>query len=123
MDERRKFPRLDEAWPVRYRILEFSGKQVHRSRTINVSAGGVRFFTNASLKPGTLLELELLIPSDSLPVYSRGKVVWQGRVVWCKESGDKDLLPLEIGVEFVDIDDYDKKRLYSYISQRIEKKK
>lgn len=120
MDERRKFMRLSEVWPVQYKILGQESEK-ERSRTTNVSVCGARFYTNAILEPGTILEVELLIPADSLPVYSRGRVVWQGKVVWCKESDDKERWPLEVGVEFTDMDDYDRQRLYGYVNQRLKK--
>lgn len=120
MKERRRFARLSEVWPVKYRILGAT-KDKQTSRTVNVSSGGVRFYTNAILEPDTLLELELLVPASSSPAQITGRVVWQGKVVWCKESKGKERWPLEIGVEFVDIDDYDKERLIAYINSHLDK--
>lgn len=122
MDERRKFVRLNAAWPVKFKITG-SSKSGERTRTLNVGLGGVRFYTNAVLEIGTILELELFIPADSLPVFSRGRVVWQGRVVWRRELPEKDKWPLEIGVEFVGMDSYDLERLKDYIDNRIKKEK
>lgn len=114
--------RLNAAWPVKFKIVNSPGDK-ESSRTLNVGAGGVRFYTNAVLEIGTIVELELFIPADSLPVFSKGRVAWQGRVAWRRELPEKDKWPLEIGVEFMDMDPYDSERLKSYIESRLKKEK
>lgn len=122
MEERRKFVRIDAAWPVKFKILQ-SGEEKDSSRTTNVSAGGVRFYTNAVLNEGAVLELEMLIPADSVPIFSTGRVAWQGKVVWCRESDHKGKWPLEVGVEFTDMDAYDRERLQAYINKHVNQLK
>lgn len=122
MLERRRFVRLSESWPIKYKILG-TEKDRENSLTVNIGEGGVKFYTNAILETGSILEIELLIPADSIPLQSTAKVVWKGKVIWCEESPHKDKWPLVVGVEFVNISDYDKKRLMIYVKNKLEKER
>lgn len=45
----------------------------------NLSAGGIFLLTNEPIEEESVLEMELYIPSVSLPVRAKGEVVWKQR--------------------------------------------
>jgi len=102
MKEKRKYPRYDQAFDVRYctgGIASFEST----SSTKNVSKTGVRLSISRLLKSGDTLRLMLFPPDDvNAPVQALGKVVWT------REAGQFDL---DAGVQFTKIAENDANRL------------
>ena len=92
--ERRNFSRADQPFAAKYRVL---GDLMHgwcEVRTLNISAGGIRFRSDEPLERDTLLELQIKLPSHAEILLLRGRVSW-GQT---RASG-----VIEIGVEFLDV--------------------
>ena len=113
MEERRRYIRLDTRLKINYRILQQS-PQSTPTETLDISGGGIRISLNEPLKVGTLLELEILFPSE------KKSVCCQGRLVWVEEfsiyQGTKEeRRELEGGVEFTTISPEDQDRIIQYV--------
>ena len=110
MDERRQFIRLGLRMNVSYQLL--GTKKSGESLTKDISGGGVRFFAEHLLEPGTQVACTVRLPDRREPIRFRGEVVWArtGR------AGDKTLIAgaSEIGVRFVEIDPKDQALLVQY---------
>jgi hypothetical protein len=100
-------PRL--AAPVIYRRSGL-GLFHHRRSSVDVSAGGMRVFSDEPVQVGDELELDLLPPGDS-PIR-----VWT-RVAWVEELPAGADACYEVGLHFSDIADEDRQRLASVLDR------
>lgn len=114
MEEKRKFVRIE--WPVvvQYKALDEPCTQdqiVGR----DISEGGVSFVVYERLAKGTRLDMQVQVPFDSMPIFTKGTVVW------IKKIGEEHTKTFEVGVEFTEVDVRDQKRLKMYINNEIKK--
>ena len=81
MHERRRSPRLSERWQMTYRVMDIQGwRPPVREETLNISSGGLCFFSSERLPPNTLISFELT--SD----HHDSSLVGMAQVVWCRPS-------------------------------------
>ena len=74
----------------------------------DISCSGIKICTDERLIKGDMIDLEIVIPSDDIPLFILGEVVW---VV--KDPGfDKTY---NAGVRLKKVNDFDHKRLVGYI--------
>ncbi|MBI4549496.1 MAG: PilZ domain-containing protein [Candidatus Omnitrophica bacterium] len=104
--EKRKFKRFDAYMSVRYKA-EDAQKVAGISLSKDLSREGLKITTTESIKEGTVLNLEIDIPDDPKPVYSKGEVMWSKRI----EGDEKNF---EQGVRFLMMDPVDKFRVLDY---------
>ncbi len=116
MQEKRRFVRID--WPIviQYMTLE-EPHTVDQIVGKDISENGVRFNVYERLAKGIGLDMQIQTPFDSLPIFTKGKVVW------IKKVGGEQVKTFEVGVEFVEINPEDQKRLRTYIQNEIEERK
>ena len=90
--ERRRSPRAEVSFPVRYRVMDESGetRTTVTGRAVNISGSGLRFHTDVEVEVGCMLAAEFQIPS------SQSEMVAVGRVVWSRPAGGG----FEVGLEF-----------------------
>ncbi len=116
MQEKRKFVRIE--WPVvvNYKTLEepFTNDQIVGN---NVSESGLSFVVYERLSKGTRLNIQLQTPFDSLPIFVKGEVVW------IRDLADMRTKTFEIGVNFIEVNPGDQKRLKIYIDNEIKQHK
>ena len=99
MEERRKFVRLDTRLNASYTVLPAGTSQ--RTVTKGVGGGGVCFFTERVLPPGSRLQVALKLPETEQPVNFIAEVVWSELYeVIGKEERRR---AVETGVRFVEI--------------------
>jgi c-di-GMP-binding flagellar brake protein YcgR len=105
--DRRRYPRL--AAPVFYRP---AGPDFlhHRRAAVDVSLGGMRVYTDDRLEVGTRLEIELLNGGDSVAR------CWV-RIAWIEELPPNSGAAFDIGVEFTDITDADRRLLEAALAK------
>ncbi|MBU4311745.1 MAG: PilZ domain-containing protein [Candidatus Omnitrophica bacterium] len=115
MQEKRKFVRIE--WPVvvHYKTLvePFTKDQIISK---NVSETGVLFTVYERLAKGTRLDMQIQTPFDSLPIFAKGEVVW------IKEFEEHRKI-FEAGVNFIELNPEDRKRLKLYIDNEIRQRK
>lgn len=94
MLKKRKFPRVDGSWHLKFRVVDKQTVQGSplESMALNVSGGGVCFTTKDTVEPGTLLALEMQSPGFDIPVIAMAKAVW------CKKRHFDDMF--DLGCEF-----------------------
>lgn len=113
MEEKRKFVRI--TWPiiVLYKTLEepHTGDQIVGK---DISEGGVCFTVYERLTKGTILEVQIYFPSDTMPIFGKGEVVWIKRI------GAEHAKTFEVGVAFTYIEPRDQKRLKMYIENEMK---
>jgi hypothetical protein len=117
MLKKRKFPRIDPNWQLKYRTLE---KHVDQnsplsSLAMNVSGGGVCFTTKSEVPAETMLALEIESPDLEMPIIAMAKAVW------CKKRRLDDMF--DLGCEFYWVgwkDDSAQKSLADFIKDQTE---
>jgi len=116
MEEKRKFVRIN--WPVvvHYKTLEEPTTQ-DQIVGKNISEGGVSFIVYEKLIKGTTLDMQIQIPFDSMPIFTKAKVVW------IRKTGEEHAKIFEVGVEFIEVDPRDQKRFKMYINNEIKESK
>lgn len=77
----------------------------------DLSEGGLRFTTLMPLAAGALIELELVLPFDSLPLCV------EGNVVWVREQAVRGAPQYEVGVRFFEMSANDRRRLHHYLTK------
>jgi hypothetical protein len=77
--ERRKYPRFELKVDAKYSLADTADiKAVNK--TVNISAEGLCFESEVLLKNGTLVELEVELGDDSLPVKLSGEIRWSQEI-------------------------------------------
>ncbi len=113
--DRRIFERLDGIVNVRYAV---DGRDKNKIESLprNISAGGMGVCLTEKLDPGTLLELEIMVPDNP-----KKTIAAKGEVLWTKPFGvigRKQKVDLhETGVRFIDVDPIAVGRVYTYFRQ------
>ena len=102
--ERRQFPRVRA--PI---FCRPTGMRLHRGgETQDIGLGGARVFADEDMRPGTPLELELLLLPD-------GSIVCKAEVAWSEPLPADAPARFDIGLRFTEVSDGDKARLASVL--------
>ena len=107
-EERRRYPRL--AAPIMYRR---SIKEGPVFPTRNFSLGGVRINSNAYLKEGKQIEIELCLPNEE-------SIVAVVRVVWTKVLPEGSDAVFDVALEFLDLPDGAMEKIKAVLDQNPE---
>lgn len=104
MEERRRFPRYECAFEVRYSTL---GNAAIESHTVsrNISRVGIRMPVSRIVKSGDTVKLDIDANDE------KGRVSAMGKVVWTKNITRPSPLELDAGLEFTKIAPQDTERL------------
>ena len=103
--DRRRYPRVGA--PVFYRPAGL-GFLHHRFNTRDISLGGMRAFSDEILAVNSRLELDVMLPDDSL-------VRCWATVVWSEELQPDAGARFEIGLRFTDMAEPDIQRIASVL--------
>ncbi|MBN2097676.1 MAG: PilZ domain-containing protein [Candidatus Omnitrophica bacterium] len=105
MQEKRRYIRIEAPIVVTYKIKEKLPK-TKKAIIKDFSEGGIRFPIYEKLKIGTLLEMRIETPFDTIPVFAKGEIVWtkalnanEGREIY------------DAGVKFTKMQNFDKKKI------------
>lgn len=104
MTERRKFMRFNAILDVIYRAIDNSPQKI-KSMVKDLSKEGARLHGN-KLEKGALLELEMKVPGDNIPIFAFGEVAWS------QKSGGAQY---ESGIRFTKIESHDRAKLLDYV--------
>jgi len=110
-DERRKFVRLDRLVDIVYRKHQTLEKE-KLTLSRNISIGGICLVVYEKLKESQLLELDLCIPEEKIPIKALGKVVWVHEYIIGNVSKDRRY---DVGIEFIEISDEDVNKVNKYV--------
>ena len=107
--EKRRSPRIDARLPLQFKDVQRPIETYTGTLTGDISEGGVRFMSSEFLSIFTRLLLEVSVPSFSRPIKAISKVAWIQKV-----SGGNQY---DVGVQFMDMSEEDKKHLASFITK------
>lgn len=116
--ERRRVVRVDAAVNVRYKLLKSKAAN-RRSLSENISKLGACLLLDEKLTQGTLLELELEIPTFPKSLFTKAEVVWTKE--FSLQMTEKR--SFYIGVEFLDTDHQSQERLVGFIENLFKESK
>lgn len=74
--EQRRDPRIMHSFMVRYRATACGQTSWFVSPLRDLSSGGARFICECAFEVGTLLEMQLLLPTSEQPVAMEARVAW-----------------------------------------------
>ena len=104
MDERRRFVRLPARLRATYQVV--NSDPPRDSLIKNMGGGGIGFFTESRLAPGTVVQVEVQFPERPKPVRFTAQVVWSGELI--HESRERLERPYEAGLRFLDVSPEDR---------------
>lgn len=108
--EKRRFPRLTVSIKIEYKLFEDKSAPFLVTSTKDISAGGLCLRVFDQFEVGNILQLRFTLPG--LPRFIFAK----GRVVWIKELGRLGKgKAFELGIEFIEIKEEDKKQIGEYV--------
>ncbi|MEE9389950.1 MAG: PilZ domain-containing protein [Candidatus Aminicenantaceae bacterium] len=115
MEDRRKFPRIEETWELEYRTVtaeEFKNNSIS-SLTVNVSSGGICFNAEKEIAKGTMLAIKL-----KSPIFP-SSIIALAETVWCRKAETKDKYEVGVSLWWSGWKDNDVQQvLEDYISQK-----
>jgi len=110
-EERRKFVRLNTWVDITYK-KKTSDRKLEDSLlrgAKNISQGGICLIAYEPLKVGDILELQIYLPDQPIPI----EVV--GKVVWVQEFFIGDYKRYDVGVEFIEISEEKRNLIGKYV--------
>jgi c-di-GMP-binding flagellar brake protein YcgR len=114
---KRKFPRLSINVEVKYKILDISSPTTPRTRTRNISEGGLSIMILEKVRVGTLLSLNIALPDADQPIIATGRVLWiEEFTIYSTEA----YTFYECGVEYVNILSQDQENICHYVMCNIK---
>lgn len=108
MQERRKYVRLNVCLDVSYTIEGREGSY-YKSITRNISPNGARFAVIEQLPKGTVLCINIKIPTRTEPIPVKARIVWSKK----EDIKQKDMY--DTGLEFIQISDEGKRDFLQYL--------
>ncbi len=111
--DQRNAPRFYEAVPFKMFVLQGGGnRSPHKFSdevTFDISEGGLRFYDKVEIPDDALLELHMHIPSQGEFIRQQARVRWKAPAT--------DQPGYDIGVQFVESTDQDRRAWLQYIHQ------
>ncbi len=110
-DERRRFVRLNFLVDVVYHKRPSTEKE-KLSLSKNISGGGICLIVYEELKKSQLLDLEIYLPKEEMPIKALGKTAWVNEFV----IGDASKgVRYDVGIEFIKINKEDLDKVNKYV--------
>ncbi len=106
MEDKRKFVRFGISLDIKYKVPHRSIEGLAQGR--DLSREGIGCYLGERLPVGVMVRLEINIPVEIIPIFTRGEVVW------CKESDAGKGANFNSGMKIIKMDSSDKSRLLEY---------
>ena len=110
VEERRRYVRLNSAVDIKYSTLEEEPAEKLKTKTRNISAGGICIIADEKLETDSVLVLSVFLSAEQNPVIAKGRVAWIKPFEIGKEGQHFD-----VGVEFIEIGQEDRKKIEQYV--------
>lgn len=110
-DEKRKFPRIESRFPLKYKDLKKMGEEYRGTVSKNIGEGGVRFRTDRFISLACRLVVELNLPELSKPLRAISKIAWIKKL----PAGDD----YEVGNQFLEISREDKNAIQDFVEGQL----
>jgi len=119
--ERRKYIRFESQTEIHFHIRERSEEESSRKRisgiTKNLSIQGVCFVSDKELQAGTVITLEVNLPTQEEPLLLEGEVRWSQI---SENQGEEGMY--ETGVKLFTVDKTDEVRFISYVNYKMKER-
>lgn len=112
-EEKRRYARLNASVDVRWNKIVDPGEKAAYNETItkNISEGGICLLAYEKAEVGDILDLVFELPSQKV-IRSKAQVRW---VKEFKMGGEKAQQGYDIGLEFLDILNEDRKEIKNFV--------
>ena len=110
---RRKFPRANYKCTIRVKTKDEKSRNIE-AYTENVGQGGISVVLNENMELFKDVGLEVVLQNDSAPIRCDGTIVW---VVKKSEPRDKKAVMYDIGIEFLNLKEADRKRIEKVVEK------
>ncbi|MBN2097372.1 MAG: PilZ domain-containing protein [Candidatus Omnitrophica bacterium] len=107
MQERRQYVRLNIPLEISYAV-QGEKTPLHKTVTKNISPNGARFILERDLPKGTIVEMEVKIPTRPEAIRVKAKVIWT------KKQSGPDEQNYDAGLEFIQISEENKNDFFQY---------
>ncbi len=111
--ERRKFKRIRIDFGIEYN-LKGSKAKPKKAKGINIGGGGIMMRVTKKLPSGTILELNLKLPSPYGTIHTDGRVIYTMDNLWNEDP------PYRTGVCFTDISEKDRKNIVKFVEEKLK---
>jgi len=74
--ERRHYQRVPLPFDAKYRLYGDLSTSWRTIRTINISAGGMRFRSADLMEEGTVLDVQMTLPANPAPLVIKARIMW-----------------------------------------------
>ncbi len=118
MREHRKYRRFRYSFNIRCQDENGAAFIV---KCVDMSSGGIRIISDKGINTGDTLDIELNFDSRFLPLRVKGKDVWQRPFIE-RGSVQNERDKIESGIQFLDIDNPSRSRIYNFIA-KVEREK
>lgn len=116
IQEKRRFIRLNTSVDVQYTVLEKSSVDKLNTKSKNISSGGICIIASDKLENNDILGISIYLPGEPMPLAAKGSVAWSKPFQIGKEKEHYD-----VGVEFIQINPEDRKKINQYVFSLIKK--
>lgn len=110
MEERRRLVRLPARLIAHYTVVSSEAPRLSVIR--NTSGGGIGFFIERQLAPGTVLQVSVTFPERARPIAFTAEVVWSGKLLLARREDPPRAY--ETGVRFLEIAPEDQAFIMQY---------
>lgn len=112
VNQKREFVRLEVNLSVRFRVVDGDNRgPIEEGMTIDISAGGILFSTQADIKAGQKIEMELQL-SDKESFFS------QAHAIRVFERGKHEKNSVRVAIEYDDISESQRDRIFRFIFEK-----
>lgn len=108
--ERRRFPRLNSRIPIQYERIVGHKSTLRGTITGDIGGGGIKFIAQEFIPLFIKLKVKMFLTSSSNVILALSKVIWV-RKLSCLDR-------YEVGLEFVDLPQINRRRITNYIGNR-----
>lgn len=74
--ERRQYGRVLVPFDAKYRLYGDFTTSWRTIRTVNISAGGMRFRSADLMEEGAILDVQMALPASPVPLTIKARVIW-----------------------------------------------
>lgn len=115
---RRRCQRFETTLDVKYKLLKSSKSNLTLSSK-NISEFGIGILTYEIIPKDTLLEMDIVIPTQKEPLRINGEVAWCEGCEGAKRFDKEGKRVFMIGVEFFETDKDQRSKLIDYINTHL----
>jgi c-di-GMP-binding flagellar brake protein YcgR len=111
VNQKREYVRLNISLPVRFRVIDEEGSQIQEGVTIDISAGGILLSTQAEVKAGQNIEIEIQLTARN--IFSS-----HAHIIRVFEKDKKDKNTTRVAIEYDGINEAHRDKIFKFIFEK-----